>query len=201
MIVPCIKGGLMLDASKCAPYGEHDLVMYVSTRTCFKFYDIYDCKTQTQLSITNMLLSKPLQVKEDNLATRMAFYKKHKKVLVARALSDDEYSVFFNSIEAEAIQQLLYKNKFTAKVDILYDDKEITLKELKQKDKKDFRNVCYFIRDLNMIEMLEVSEYEEIKNNVKFPHKAKVIDIALGLVVGIATTLITGFIFRRRRKN
>ena len=199
MIVPCIKGGLVVDASKCVPNGEHDLFMYVSPRVGFRFYDIYDCKTQTQLSITNMLLSKPLSVKEDNLLARRRIYEKHRKFLITRALADEEYSVFFNTIEIEALEKLLAESKFTAKVDIVYNDKEVSLKELKKLNKKDFKNICYFIKEMNMVEMLEVGEYEEIKNKVKFPHKTKVKDVALGLVVGIATTLVFDILLKRRR--
>lgn len=197
MIVPCIKGGLMVDASKCAPLDDHDLVMYITTKLSLEFYDIYDCKTQTQFSISNMMLN-GLKVKQDIYDKRISFFNKHKKALISRTVSDEDQTVFFDSIEIEAIEKTLQKNKFSAKVRIIFDGKEVTLKELKQKSKKDFNNVVFFIREMNMVEMISVEDYEEVVNKVKFPHKAKLKDIGFGFAVGIAISFLACKIMRRR---
>lgn len=190
MIVPCIKGGLALDASKCVPSGQHDILMHISKNLSFEFYDIYDCKTQSQFSISNFLLNN-LKTKEDVYKKRIEFYNRHKKALLSRALcSTGEESIFFDSIEQEALNKVLADNKFTAKVSIIYEGKIITLKELSKKDKKEFKNAMIFCEELNMVEMIDVKDYEEKINHVKFPYNPKLIDISFGFVAGIAATLL-----------
>lgn len=190
MIIPCIKGGLALDASKCAPSSEHDIIMHVSKKLAFEFYDIYDCKTQTQFSISSFLLNN-LKTKEEVYRKRLEFYDRHKNALLNRALSSSgEDSIFFDSIEQEGLNKVLADNKFTAKVSIIYKGKEITLKELAKKDKKELKNAMIFCKELNMVEMIDIKDYEEKINHVKFPHKPKLIDISFGFVAGIAATLL-----------
>ncbi len=190
MIIPCIKGGLALDASKCVPSEQHNILMHVSEKLSFEFYDIYDCKTQTQFSISNFLLNN-LKTKEDIYKKRMEFYNRHKKALLNKALcGNGEESIFFDSIEQEALNKVLANNKFTAKVSIIYEDKPISLKELSKKDKREFKNAMIFCKELNMVEMIDVKDYEEKINHVKFPYSPKLIDIGFGFVAGIATTLL-----------
>lgn len=197
MFIPCIKGGLVVDASKCAPSGEHDLEMFITPKLSLKFYDIYDCKSQTQLSISNLVLN-GLKIKQEKYKSRLDFFKKHKKALINKAVSDEEdTSVFFDSIECEAIEKLLTDNKFSAKVEIIFDGEAITLKELKEKSKRDFENVTFFIREMNMVEMVDVTEYEQIVNKVRFPHKPKLIDIGLGFVAGVAVSILARKIIKK----
>ena len=190
MIIPCIKGGLALDASKCVPSGQHDILMHISKKLSFGFYDIYDCKSQNQFSISNFLLNN-LKTKKDVYEKRMEFYNRHKKALLNRVLcSNGGDSIFFDSIEQEGLNKVLAENKFTAKVSIIYEDKVISLKELSKKDKREFKNAMIFCKELNMVEMIDVKDYEEKINHVKFPYKPKLIDISFGFVAGIAATLL-----------
>ena len=201
MIVPCIKGGLMVDASKCAPSGEHDIIMHISKNLSFEFYDIYDCKTQTQFSISRLIVNN-LKIKKEIYLKRIEIYEKHKKALLDRVLAGDgEESMFFDSIEQEGLNKVLADNKFTAKVRIIYKDEEVLLKELKTKSKIDFENAMFFIDELNMVEMIDVRDYEEKINHVKFTNKPKVRDITFGFVAGIAATLLINKVKNRRRKS
>ena len=200
MIVPCIKGGLMVDASKCAPSGEHDIIMHISKNLSFEFYDIYDCKTQTQFSISRLIVNN-LKIKKEIYLKRIEIYEKHKKALLDRVLAGDgEESMFFDSIEQEGLNKVLADNKFTAKVRIIYKDEEVLLKELKTKSKIDFENAMFFIDELNMVEMIDVRDYEEKINHVKFTNKPKVRDITFGFVAGIAATLLINKVKNVRHK-
>lgn len=191
----------MVDASKCAPSGEHDIIMHISKNLSFEFYDIYDCKTQTQFSISRLIVNN-LKIKKEIYLKRIEIYEKHKKALLDRVLAGDgEESMFFDSIEQEGLNKVLADNKFTAKVRIIYKDEEVLLKELKTKSKIDFENAMFFIDELNMVEMIDVRDYEEKINHVKFTNKPKVRDITFGFVAGIAATLLINKVKNRRRKS
>lgn len=194
MIITCINGGLLPDFNKCIPYGEHDLAMYIKENVYFVFYDILDCRTQSRFSLSTFLdIDKDARITKEELDFRLDYFRRHEKALIYRALRNVDDSIFFNSIESEVLSKYFHEMKFTCKVDIFIDNKQVQLEEIKDKD-ENYERILEFIDFFNICEYINVREYVDIKQGIFVPKREKKKSLIKNIVAGTAGLAVGVFI-------
>lgn len=184
MIITCTKGGLLPDFNKCIPYGEHDIAMYISDNIYFVFYDILDCKTQSRFSLSTFLdIDKEAHISKEEMDFRLDYFRRHSEALISKSLINPNSTIFFNSIEAEVLSKYFYDMKFTCKVDIFVNNKQVELEDVLD-DKENYERIIEFVNFFNMCEYVNAKEYTEIKKGVFIPKGNKKKSFIKSFVIG-----------------
>ena len=191
MIISCLRGGLNLDFSKCYPLGN-DIGFIVNENVELRFYNIYNCQTESNLNFEKLLINqKPIGLDKSSLMNRKTFLKIHKKAIIQRFKTGMIDSIFFDSIQQEALSNIFTQTKLSCRVDIVYKNKKISLGKLRKTDTKSYKEVCKYLFALKVCEIITIEEYEKYSNNNFMKLDIK----SFGYGVLTATAMLSAAIF------
>lgn len=191
MIISCLRGGLNLDFSKCYPLGS-DIGFIVNENVELRFYNIYNCQTESNLNFEKLLINqKPIGLDENSLMNRKTFLKIHKKAIIQRFKTGMIDSIFFDSIQQETLNNIFTQTKLSCRVDIVYKNKKISLGKLRKTNTKSYKEVCKYLFALKVCEIITIEEYEKYSNNNFMKLDIK----SFGYGVLTATAMISAAIF------
>ena len=157
-----------------------------------RFYNIYNCQTESNLNFEKLLINqKPIGLDENSLMNRKTFLKIHKKAIIQRFKTGMIDSIFFDSIQQEALNNIFTQTKLSCRVDIVYKNKKISLGKLRKTNTKSYKEVCKYLFALKVCEIITIEEYEKYSNNNFMKLDIK----SFGYGVFTATAMLSAAIF------
>lgn len=202
MLITCLRGGLRPDFSKCVFKGEREIAMYIHKDIYFSFYDIYDCKAEMMFNAQNYLVShcKNVKLTRETLDARLKFFDVHKEALISKSLEDNNISMFFDSLEEDALRDIFAKEKFSCSVSIYVKGEEVPMEDI-IKNEKLYGLISQFLDELGVCEIVSAKDLAEIRAGVfkvKPSKKGVVIGTISGAIVGFGAGFLTKKYFDKK---